>query len=157
MCSIVGLDMTKDFSFFTVPAVLIATCMGPHLYAVHKAGKSYDNACPRGFKEGVEKSDVLDKTTKRRIMRAQAASDNGFETLGLYAAGVVAARVAGVNPCQVNGLTAGYLAARMAYVAVYVHLQEDRRMASLRTAVWLTSIGLAVSLWVRAGLETLRR
>ncbi|PHH63028.1 hypothetical protein CDD81_6359 [Ophiocordyceps australis] len=157
MCSIMRLDMAKDFSLFTVPAVLIATCMGPHMYAVLKAGKLYDNANPRGFKEAVDKSEGLDKATKRRIMRAQAASDNGFETLGLYAAGVVAARVAGVNPCQVNRLAAGYLAARLAYVAVYVHLQEDRRMASLRSLVWLTSIGLAVSLWVRAGLEALRR
>lgn len=37
---------------------------------------------------------------------------NRFETIGLYAAGVVAANVAGVPSSELNKLTGGYLASR---------------------------------------------
>jgi uncharacterized MAPEG superfamily protein len=47
------------------------------------------------------------KQTKGRILRAKAAHANGNETIGLYAAAVVAANVAGVEAKTVNYLTLG--------------------------------------------------
>jgi uncharacterized MAPEG superfamily protein len=45
--------------------------------------------------------------TKNRILRARSAHANGLETIGLYAAAVVAANVTGVEVKSVNYLTLG--------------------------------------------------
>lgn len=47
------------------------------------------------------------KQTKGRILRARAAHANANETIGLYAAAVVAANAAGVQAETVNCLTLG--------------------------------------------------
>lgn len=69
----------------------------------------------------------------------------------MYAGGVAAAAAAGVGPATLNALCAAYLASRAAYAFVYVVLQEDRRLAPLRSAVWSVGMGCVVSLWVMAG------
>ena len=53
---------------------------------------------------------------KQRILRAKNASGNGFETLGFFAAGVLAGNQAGIKPAALNVLALGYLASRVAYV-----------------------------------------
>lgn len=86
-----------------------------------------------------------------RIQRGKAATDNGFESAGLFAAGVVAANVTGVATARLNTLTLAYLVSRVAYNAVYVLLQDDRRTAPLRSACWAVSVVLIGALWVDAG------
>lgn len=55
-----------------------------------------------------------------RLQRADAASANALETIGLYAGGIAAAAgAAGV----------GYVAIRIEYSVVYVFLQDNRRFA----------------------------
>ncbi|EEY20755.1 predicted protein [Verticillium alfalfae VaMs.102] len=71
-------------------------------------------------------------TTKERIVRAENASVNGFETLGHYAGGVVAANVVGADAPTINILSLAYVASRIFYTFVYVVLREDlKRFASL--------------------------
>jgi uncharacterized MAPEG superfamily protein len=87
----------------------------------------------------------------RRVSRGEAASSNGFETLGFYAAAVVAANLARVPTSTVNNLTLGYLASRFAYNYTYVFLQDNARLAPLRTLVWGVGIGLIFTLFIKAG------
>jgi len=70
------------------------------------------------------------------IRRAQAATTNGFESMGVYAAAVVAANTAGVPVAQLNALTLGYVAGRLGYNVIYVWLQQNRKLAPLRSALW---------------------
>ncbi|KAG5936133.1 hypothetical protein E4U53_000283 [Claviceps sorghi] len=133
-----------------VPAVFITTCLLPHTYAVATSGV-YDNANPRGLRDAIGKS-PMDKSRQERLLRAKGASDNGFESLGLYAAGVVAANQAGVAAGTVNALSLGYLVCRVAYVYAYVELGGNRRLAGLRSVCWAVSAGLCLALWVKAGL-----
>ena len=86
-----------------------------------------------------------------RINRAKAASANGFETLGLYAAAVVAANSAKIDLVKLNKLTIGYIISRAAYNFVYVQLQENRRLASVRSIAWGVGIYSIISLFLSAG------
>lgn len=91
------------------------------------------------------------KQAKQKVIRAQSASDNGFETIGLYAAAVAAANSAGVDAAVLNRLTIGYVISRFAYVFVYVQLGANRQLAPVRSAVWLSGIGAIVTLFIQAG------
>jgi uncharacterized MAPEG superfamily protein len=95
--------------------------------------------------------DITKKKTLRRISRAKAATANGFETLGLYAAAVVAGNVAGVATERMNQLTLGYLLSRVVYIYTYVRLQDNARLAPLRPLVWLAGVGIVTTLYVLAG------
>ena len=70
------------------------------------------------------------------ICRAEAATANGLESIGVFAAAVVAANGAGVPVAQLNALTVGYVVPRLAYGLVYVWLQQNRKMAPVRSALW---------------------
>ncbi|KAF4463860.1 hypothetical protein FALBO_9312 [Fusarium albosuccineum] len=145
MESFLGLDLSRNYSFFTVPAAFFVIAI-PHVYGVRISGGTYDNANPRGHNEAIK---------KQLILRAKAATENGFETFGLYAAGVAAANHARVSVPALNALTLSYVACRTAYNVAYVWLQADRRLCWIRSVVWTVSIGLIMTLWVKAGNKML--
>lgn len=89
------------------------------------------------------------------MLRAKAASANGFETLGLYAPAVVAANVTGVDVRTLNMLTLGYIITRIIYNITYIWLQRNRKLAGVRSVSWVTGISLAVTLWIKAGNRAL--
>ncbi|KAG5969762.1 hypothetical protein E4U58_001088 [Claviceps cyperi] len=150
--SFLGLDLSSNLSYFTVPAVFITACFLPHTYAVAKSGPVYDNANPRGWRDAVGGAD-MDKSLQQRLLRAKSASENGFESLGFYAGGVIAANQAGVPVATVNALTLGYLACRLAFVFAYIELGANRRLAGVRSLLWAVSTGLCITLWVKAGYK----
>lgn len=76
---------------------------------------------------------------------------NGFETLGMYSAGIVAAAVTGVPVKTLNYLSLAYLASRVGYNTVYIRLQENKKLAPLRSVCWNISIGIIATLWIKAG------
>ncbi|KAF7562182.1 hypothetical protein G7046_g1947 [Stylonectria norvegica] len=155
MDSLLGLDFSRNYSFFTVPAAVIST-IWPHGYSVFLSGTSYDIANPRNLRESVAKNETLDKARKQRISRAKAASENGFETLGFYAAAVVAANHAGVEVRTLNNLTFGYIFCRILYNYIYIWLGQDRKYGIPRSIVWNFGFGLAMTLWIKAGLKMMK-
>lgn len=76
---------------------------------------------------------------------------NGFETLGMYSAGIVAAAITGVPAETLNYLSLAYLASRVGYNTIYIWLQDNKKLAPLRTMCWSVSIGLIAALWIKAG------
>ncbi|KAL2181539.1 uncharacterized protein P884DRAFT_326227 [Thermothelomyces heterothallicus CBS 202.75] len=146
------IDFTSgNWSYYTIPAAFFL-CMVPNAYATKLAGRNYDIANPRKTEELCAKDTSLDKVTLQRISRARAATANGFETLGLYAAAVVAGNAAGLPTERMNKLTLAYLASRAAYNYVYVVLQDNARMAGLRSLAWLVGIVIIMTLFVSAGM-----
>ncbi|KAK4456047.1 hypothetical protein QBC34DRAFT_388738 [Podospora aff. communis PSN243] len=139
-----------NLSYYTIPAAFLVAFL-PHAYASILAGKNYDLANPRKTLIHIEKDTSLSKPILRRIQRGEAASANGLETIGLYAAGVVAANVAGVPKNTLNAMTLGYVASRVVYNWVYVFAQDNSRVAPLRSLVWFVGVGLLGGLWVKAG------
>ncbi|KAK0753472.1 hypothetical protein B0T18DRAFT_434226 [Schizothecium vesticola] len=142
--------LEQNLSFYTVPAAF-ALVMVPHAYGVALAGRNYDLANPRATEENALKDARITKPTLQRIKRARAATANGFETLALFAAGVVAANSAHVGLGELNRLTLGYLAARTAYNFSYIVLQDNARLAVFRSVSWISSLYCIFSLFVKAG------
>ncbi|EHK15434.1 uncharacterized protein TRIVIDRAFT_74594 [Trichoderma virens Gv29-8] len=150
MSLIAGLDLSKNYSLFTVPAAFLL-CMLPGAFAYSLAGKSFDPANPRQFRATILADEKLEKIQQQRIIRAQSAQENGFETIGLYASGVLAANYAGVDVRMLNLLTFGYLASRVAYIFAYIVLCQNRKLAPVRSLCWAAGSAILVSLWVMAG------
>ncbi|KAL6868376.1 hypothetical protein J3F83DRAFT_714649 [Trichoderma novae-zelandiae] len=165
MSFISGLDFTRNYSLFTTTTKKLKTeqdaaiqvpvafllCMLPGAYAARAAGPSFDPANPRQLTTTLLSDDKMEKAHQQRILRARSAMENGFETLGLYAAGVAAANHARVDARLLNLLTLGYLASRAAYVYAYVVLCADRKLAPLRSVCWAAGAAAWAALWVLAG------
>jgi len=98
-----------------------------------------------------QKASTHPSQIKNRILRAKAASTNSFETLGLYAAAVVAGNLVQVDKDTLNYLTALYIISRALYVFTYVWLQDNRAFSPLRSVFWGAGIWSIVSLFIKAG------
>lgn len=90
---------------------------------------------------------------KRHFTRAKRASENGYETLGLFAAGVATANLAGLPVQTINSMAWGYVGVRILYNVVYMELGEIRMTSVLRSAVWSVSMFLSVGLFIVAGVN----
>lgn len=117
-----------------IAAFLPIVCAG-----IGKAGGSgpYDNRNPREWfarQEG-------------RSARANAAQANSWEALAVYAAGILAAEVGGLESASVALYALVFLAARVLYIYFYV---SDR--PSLRSLAWSAGFLASVALIVRGAL-----
>ncbi|KAI1425986.1 hypothetical protein F5Y12DRAFT_315822 [Xylaria sp. FL1777] len=144
------IDLSQNYSFYAIPVAWLLTNI-PGVYAKSLGGTNYDIASPRKFAENVEKDQKLDKATKSRILRSEAASANGRETLSLFAASVIAANYAGVPVETINKLVAVYLGTRAAYNYTYVFLQDNPSFAPVRTVVWNAGVISWMTLLIKAG------
>lgn len=63
----------------------------------------------------------------------------------------MAANAARVPAGRLNKLTLAYVLSRVVYNYVYVALQDNARMASVRPFVWMAGIGIIMTLFVSAG------
>jgi uncharacterized MAPEG superfamily protein len=146
-------SLTRDnVSVYTVPAAFVVALL-PKLFsnnAYRRAtGKKMNSQNPRRFVQDVEEDQALDSKTKGRILRAEAAQSNGFETLGVFAAAVVAGNAAGLSPGRLNGLSIGYVFTRFVYNHIYIF--QDVVPSIARSASWMTSIGLLFAMFIQAG------
>ncbi|KAK3692447.1 hypothetical protein B0T22DRAFT_447296 [Podospora appendiculata] len=144
------IDFSANWSYYTIPAAFVVL-MVPHFYGNMLAGQHYDLANPRKMEEHVAKDDKFDKLRFKRIQRAKAAVANGFETIGLFAAGVVAANAAGAPVAKTNQLALGYLVCRAVFNWIYVWLQDNSRWAPVRSLTWIASMVCILGLFVVAG------
>ncbi|KEY64506.1 hypothetical protein S7711_09979 [Stachybotrys chartarum IBT 7711] len=133
-----------------IPATFVLI-IGTHAYATLQTPKSYDNTYPRSFKDNIEKDQTIDLARKQRAIRAEAASQNGFETLGFYAAAVVAANHARLPVDLLNHATLAYVASRLLYTLSYVQFKPTPANSVLRSSVWWVGIGVTSYLWIKAG------
>ncbi|MCJ1234678.1 hypothetical protein MMC14_002641 [Varicellaria rhodocarpa] len=144
---------SPSLSLYSIPLAWLLALL-PHIYAKRLFQSStstpYPNIAPRLLPTHLSTLQNLPQHTKDRILRAEAAQANGLETLGVYAAGVVAMYVVGVEAGMMNALCGGYLVARGAYNAVYVWADKEERVG-WRTAVWCVGVGFNVGMWVVAG------
>ena len=74
--------------------------------------------------------------------RANAAQANSWEALPLFIGGLFVAHQHQAAQATVDALALGFIAARLAYVGLYV---ADK--ASLRSLLWLTGAGLCAALF----------
>ncbi|KAI1306333.1 hypothetical protein F5Y03DRAFT_139306 [Xylaria venustula] len=143
-------DLSQNYSFYAIPIAWFLSFV-PGLYSKALGGTNYDIATPRRFAENVLKDEKLDKATKNKILRCEAAAANGQETLSLFVASIIAANYAGVPVETINKLAGVYLTSRVFYNFTYIFLQENRSFAPLRSLVWNASLISWMTLFVKAG------
>ncbi|KAI9904663.1 hypothetical protein N3K66_001192 [Trichothecium roseum] len=152
MASALGLDFSKNLSLYTIPAAFVLA-QGPHLAAVISAGKAYDNTDPRGFSSNIASSQAMTKAKKHRLTALHNASTNAYETLGFFAAAVVAANQARLEPTLLNSLSFGYLATRIAFIFAYTELTPDATLSWFRSVSWFAGTALSSALYIKAGIN----
>ena len=103
--------------------ILVAAFL-PYLWvAISKAsGHRYDNRDPRGW---------LAKQESPRAHRANSAQLNAFEAFAPFAASVLMAQLAGVNPGTITALSLVFVAARIVHGLFYL-----ANRALYRSLVW---------------------
>jgi len=112
--------------------VLVAGLMPIVPALIAKSRKDFDNASPR---EWLSKLDGFRG-------RAHAAQLNSFEALPLFAAAVIIAHLRGAAQGTIDLLATGFIAARIAFIALYL-----ANLASLRSIVWLAGTACTVAMF----------
>ena len=117
--------------------VLIAALL-PYLWvSIAKAGgQRYDNRDPRGW---------LAKQENPRIHRANSAQLNSFEAFAPFAAAVLMAQFAGVDPQTITWLAIAFVVLRAVYGLLYLAGKP-----AMRSLVWFAGYACVVSLMLLA-------
>ncbi|KAI3337121.1 hypothetical protein HD806DRAFT_27736 [Xylariaceae sp. AK1471] len=144
------IDLSQNYSFYALPLAWFIAFV-PGIYSKALGGKNYDIAYPRNFVDAVKTDQKLDKATKNKILRCEAAATNGQETLGLFIGSIIAANHAGVPVETINKLAGVYLASRVVYNFTYIFLQGNPTFAPVRSLVWNAGVVSWFTLFVKAG------
>ena len=117
--------------------ILIAAAL-PYVWVTigKAAGERYDNRDPRGWAA---------KQANPRVQRGVSAQLNAFEAFAPFAAAVLMAQAAGVDPGRISLLAMVFVGCRVLHGAFYLanaHL--------LRSLVWFGGIGCVVALMIEA-------
>lgn len=117
---------------------ILIVALLPYLWtAVAKGGaKQYDNRDPRGW---------LARQDNPRVKRASAAHQNAFEALPAFAASVLMAQLAGVDPQRIAVLALAFAALRVLHGIFYI-----ANLAPLRSLAWFGGMGCMLALMGQA-------
>ncbi len=96
------------------------------------SGPNFDNRDPRRW---------LSRQENPRVQRANNAHLNAFEAFAPFAAGVLMAQWAGVDPQRITWLAVAFIALRVLHGVLYV-----ANLALARSLVWLGGIVCVVTL-----------
>ncbi|KAK4703337.1 hypothetical protein P7C70_g2889, partial [Phenoliferia sp. Uapishka_3] len=177
--------MSSNYSYYAIPAAWVVA-MGPHFYAagLSKSSKElpdFTNAEPREF---IQRCRALEKQTPvsrnssnaltlstnlvadltrqfyqvvKKYLRAEAASQNGFETMALFAVSILAGNVAKLSATTLNGFAAFYLGSRVLYNLLYINTTKEGP-ANARSVTYVAGIVSICTLFVKSSraLEALR-
>lgn len=122
--AVTSLTGLKNFSLLSIPAVWVLS-ISAHFYAVSLTKGRFTNASPRDYLASISRKQNK-SAIDHKFIRAEAAQQNGFENLGLYAAAIVAAHIAKLPAGHVNTLALGYVASRIAYNVLYIFVTSEK-------------------------------
>lgn len=120
---------------------ILIVALLPYLWVsiAKKSGQRYDNRDPRSW---------LSRQDNPRTLRANAAQLNAFEAFAPFAAAVLMAQVAGVDPARISMLAMVFVALRVLHGVFYV-----AGIHALRSLVWFGGIAVVVWLMVQAAMK----
>ncbi|MGN6512565.1 MAG: MAPEG family protein [Lysobacteraceae bacterium] len=118
--------------------ILVAALL-PYLWvSIAKAsGERYDNRNPRAWQA---------RQDDPRSQRANGAQLNAFEAFAPFAASVLMAQAAGVDPARIGHLAVAFVVLRVLHGLFYVF-----GIAALRSLSWAGGIAIVVWLMLLAG------
>ena len=117
--------------------ILAAALLPYHWTMIAKrSGQRYDNRDPRSW---------LARQDNPRVVRANAAQLNAFEAFAPFAASVLMAQFAGVDPARITLLALVFVGLRVLHGVFYI-----AGIAALRSLVWAGGFGCVIALIVQA-------
>ncbi len=120
--------------------ILIAAALPYVWVSFAKRGASdYNNKDPRGW---------LTRQDSYRVRNANGAHLNAFEAFPAFAAGVLMAQFAGVDPRRISMLAVAFVALRILHGIFYLSGTH-----ALRSLVWLGGFACVLGLMVLAALQ----
>ncbi|HRN61504.1 MAG TPA: MAPEG family protein [Gammaproteobacteria bacterium] len=121
--------------------VLIAAVL-PYVwvYFAKAGGPNYNNRLPRAW--------VGKQADNYKVQRANAAHLNAFEAFAPFAAGVVLAQLAGVDPARIAMLAIAFVVFRILHGVLYL-----ADVPLMRSLAWTAGFGCVVALLVMAALN----
>lgn len=126
--------------FIAYCCILIAALL-PYLWAVlaKSSAPGYNNKDPRGW---------VAKQESYRVKNAYAAHLNAFEAFPAFAAAVLMAQFAQVDPQRVAWLAIAFIACRILHGIFYINVQQ-----ALRSLSWLGGFICVATLMISALLK----
>jgi uncharacterized MAPEG superfamily protein len=117
---------------------ILAAALLPYLWVMvaKTSGQRYDNRDPRSW---------LARQDNPRAVRANAAQLNAFEAFAPFAASVLMAQFAGVDPARITLLALVFVGLRVLHGVFYI-----AGIAALRSLVWAGAFGCVIALIVQA-------
>lgn len=117
---------------------ILAAALLPYLWTMvaKTSGQRYDNRDPRSW---------LARQDNPRVVRANAAQLNAFEAFAPFAASVLMAQLAGVDPARIALLALVFVGLRVLHGVFYL-----AGIAALRSLVWAGGFGCVIALIVQA-------
>lgn len=120
--------------------ILIAAVLPYAWVAVAKSGApAYNNKDPRGW---------LAKQESYRVRNANGAHLNAFEAFPAFAAGVLMAQIAGVDPARVSMLAIAFIVFRILHGIFYV-----TGMHRPRSLMWMGGLACVLGLMGSAAIN----
>ena len=120
--------------------ILIAAVLPFVWVGVAKSGApGYNNKDPRGW---------VAKQEGYRVRNAYSAHLNAFEAFPTFAAGVLMAQFAGVDPGHANLLAMAFIGFRLLHGVFYIAAK-----AAMRSLVWMGGLACTVALMVLAAMK----
>lgn len=140
--------MAFSFPLLSVPCAFVLAYV-PHVMraALWRRLGIFNNVSPRSV---ADKLDDLPAGQADLLRRLGGAHNNQLETLGMYAAGVVACVARGRDDWQLIALTASYLAVRVAYIVLYAG--PPVAGGYLRSLAFGGVLGIIMLMWVKAAV-----
>lgn len=126
--------------FIAYCCILIAACLPYFWVTFAKTGApGYNNKDPRGW---------VSKQDSYRVRNAYGAHLNAFEALPAFAAAVLMAQFAQVDPQRVAWLSMAFIAFRVLHGIFYLAAQQ-----ALRSLVWLGGFACVIALMLSAAMK----
>ncbi|CAJ2502755.1 Uu.00g101490.m01.CDS01 [Anthostomella pinea] len=146
-------NLSRDnISLYLVPVAWVVAIM-PRFWAASNyrkaCGKDFNALQPRDMVSQINLDQAIDSKTKGRLLRAEAAQQNGMENMGLFAGAIAAGNAAGLSPATLNGLGLAYVGLRVVYNHIYIF--NDLVPPFARTATFLSSVGVCWAMCIQAG------
>ena len=120
-------------------ACVLIVALLPYVWTViakRTASGRFDNRDPRQW---------LEKQENPRVRRANAAQKNAFEAFPAFAASVLMAQLANVDPRTIGWIAVVFVISRVLHGVFYVGNQS-----SMRSLVWFVGLVCVISLMVMA-------
>lgn len=157
-------DVTSpNYSLFALPIMYILTLI-PHWYAVSIciARDGWKNEHPRTFVTQLAARPILGTKkmehtpAERKILRAEACQQNGFENLPIFGMALLCGLVAELPGYLMNAMAALYLLSRIIYTILYIFV-DSYAMSLLRSFTFLGQVTLYMAFFMQAAFAVASR